>query len=350
MIDYLTQQAKTLSLPVNLSLSAGITPDLTLGVIINPVTKDAATATGKGNIRLDWKMPHGDMKLTGNYVIEEGKCALSLQGITKKEFVIRKGSAVTFKGNPLSTSFNLTALYSLRADLVSLDESFAGDMYLPSTRVKTNCILNISGDINKMNITYDVETPDIDESVQRKIANLMYSDDIKIREVAYLLALGNFYPPEGNKGSNAQASIWTSLASSTLSSQLNNLLSSALKENWSIGTNFRSNNDNFSDVEMDVNISSRFFNNRLTLNTNIGYKNNTTQDNNLTGDFQVEYKLTKTGELSLKAYNVTNDEYYRQSLTTQGIGVSYKKESKTFRDLFRKTIRGLFGRKKEDDE
>ncbi|MDR2626845.1 MAG: translocation/assembly module TamB [Dysgonamonadaceae bacterium] len=348
VIDYLTPKAGTFSLPVNLSLSASITPDLTLGAIINPATKDAAIATGKGNIRFDCKMPNGDVKLTGNYIIEEGKCALSLQNITKKEFLIRKGSTVTFKGNPAATSFNVTAVYSLRADLVSLDESFANDRYLTNTRVKTNCLLNISGDINKMNITYDVETPDIDESVQRKITNLMYSDDIKIREVAYLLALGNFYPPEGNKGANAQASIWTSLASSTLSSQLNNLLSSALKENWSIGTNFHSNNDNFSDVEMDVNISSRFFNNRLTLNTNIGYKNN--QDNNLTGDFQVEYKLTKTGELSLKAYNVTNDEYYRQSLTTQGLGITYRKESKTFRDLFRKTIRGLLGRKDDDDE
>jgi hypothetical protein len=350
MIDDLTRRAQAFSIPVNLSLSASVTPDLTLGVIINPATKDAATATGRGNITFDCKMPAGDMKLTGNYVIEEGKCVLSLQNITKKEFLIQKGSTVVFKGNPLSTGFNVTAVYSLRADLVSLDESFADDMYLPNTRVKTNCILNISGDINKMNIAYSVETPDLDESVQRKIANLMYSDDIRIREVAYLLALGNFYPPEGNRGTNSQASIWTSLASSTLSSQLNNMLSSALKENWSIGTSFRSNNDNFSDVEMDVNISSRFFNNRLTLNTSIGYKNSTASDNNLTGDFVVEYRLTKSGELGLKAYNITNNEYYRQSLTTQGLGITYRKESKTFRDLFRKTIRGLLGRKDEDED
>jgi hypothetical protein len=350
MTGYFIPNKNTPALPVNLSLSATVTPDLTLGVIINAASKDAATATGTGNIHLDYKMPSGEMKLTGNYSIEEGKCALSLQNITKREFTLQKGSAVTFKGNPLATTFDVTALYSLRADLVSLDESFANDIHLSNTRVKTNCILNISGTFNDMNIAYDVNVPDADENVQRKISGLMYSDDIKIREVAYLLALGTFFPPEGNNSVTAKTSIWTSLASSTLSGQLNNLLSSALKENWSIGTSFRSNDDNFSDLEMDVNVSTKLFNNRLTLNTNIGYKNNTAQDNNITGDFRIEYKLTKTGELSLKAYNVTNDEYYRQSVTTQGLGIIYRKESKTFKELFSATARRLFFRKGEDDD
>ncbi|MDR1122025.1 MAG: translocation/assembly module TamB domain-containing protein [Dysgonamonadaceae bacterium] len=339
-----------LSLPINLSLSVTVTPNLTLGVIINPASKDAATATGTGNIRFDYKMPSGDMKLTGNYTVEEGKCALSLQNITKREFTLQKGSAVTFKGNLPATTFDVTALYALRADLTSLDESFANDMHLSSTRVNTNCILNISGTFDNMNIAYDVKVPDVDENVKRKISGLMHSDDIKIREVAYLLALGTFFPPEGNNGTAAKTSIWTNLASSTLSGQLNNLLSSALKENWSIGTSFRSNDDNFSDLEMDVNVSTKLFNNRLMLNTNIGYKNSTAQDNNITGDFRAEYKLTKTGELSLKAYNVTNDEYYRQSLTTQGLGVVYRKESKTFRELFSTTARRLFFRKEEKEE
>jgi hypothetical protein len=344
--------ARPFSLPVRLAIDATVTPALTLGVIINPATKDAATVTGTGNIRLDCNLPAGDLKLTGNYSIDEGRCALSLQNITRKEFAIQKGSAVTFRGNPLATGFDLSAIYSLRADLVSLDESFAADRHLANTRVKTNCILNISGDAGHMNISYDVKTPDVDESVQRKISNLMHTDDIKIRQVAYLLALGSFYPPEGNKGAGAKAGIWTTLASSTLSSQLNNLLSSALKENWSVGTHFTANDDAFSNVEMDVSVSTRLFNNRLMLNTNIGYKNRDDQNNYSVGDVTMEYKLTKTGDISLKAYNVTGEKYYRQSQPSQGIGISYRKEAKTFGQLFRSTVKRLLRIKteREDEE
>jgi len=87
---------------------------------------------------------------------------------------------------------------------------------------------------------------------------------------------------------------------------------------------------------MDVNVSTRLFNDRLTVTGNLGYKNNSTTNTNFTGDFEASYKLTKSGDLVLKMYNVTNDQYYEQALTTQGVGILYKKEAKTFKELFRK--------------
>ncbi len=58
-----------------------------------------------------------------------------------------------------------------------------------------------------------------------------------------------------------------------------------------------------------------------------------------TGDFSVEYKLTKAGDWVVKAYNVTNDQFYEQAPTTQGVGVVYRKEAKTFKELFKKRRR-----------
>ena len=337
------------ALPIRLVVDAEVTPSLQLGAIINPGTQDAATVTGNGNIRLEYNMENNDMKLLGNYVIEDGKGIISLKNITKKEFVVQKGSTVTFSGDPLATSFNITAVYSLKADLTTLDSGFSSDMFLTNPRVKTNCIINVTGNLNNMQITYNIEVPDTDESIRRKVANIIHSDDMKIKQVAYLLALGSFFPPEGNMENTDRANIWTHLASSTLSSQLNNLLSGVLKENWTVGTSLRSNNDSFSDVEMDVNVSTRLLNDRLTVSTNLGYKNSTATNNNITGDFYAEYKLTHSGNLSLKAYNITNDAYYRQNLMTQGIGVVYKKESKTFKELFRQSIRRFFRRNRNTD-
>ena len=46
------------------------------------------------------------------------------------------------------------------------------------------------------------------------------------------------------------------------------------------------------------------------------------------GEFDLEYKLTPSGEIRLKAYNHANDmyKYLNGALTTQGVGVMFKKD------------------------
>jgi DNA-binding HxlR family transcriptional regulator len=167
---------------------------------------------------------------------------------------------------------------------------------------------------------------------------LLYSDDIKVREIAYLLAFGTFMPANSGSMNTGNSSIWTSLASSSITSQLNNLLAGVLSDNWSIGTDLHSNDANFSELDMDVNISTRMFNDRLILNGTVGYHNSMDQINNFTGDFDLEYKLTPKGNVLLQFYNVTNNRYYDRSRSplTQGAGIVYKREARTFNQLFGK--------------
>ena len=109
-----------------------------------------------------------------------------------------------------------------------------------------------------------------------------------------------------------------------------------MSDNWTIGTDLHSHDSNFSEVDMDLNISTRIFNDRLTLNGTVGYHNNMNHINNFTGDFSVEYKLIPSGNLVLRAYNVTNNQYFERAPTTQGAGVMYRREARTFRKLFDK--------------
>ena len=69
-------------------------------------------------------------------------------------------------------------------------------------------------------------------------------------------------------------------------------------------------------------------NNRLLLNGNFGYRDNTynTSNTNFIGDFDLEYLLNSKGTFRLKAYNHFNDQnyYLRNALTTQGVGIVWK--------------------------
>ena len=334
-------ESSDFSFPLKLQITLSINPNLSLGAVINPDTKDAAIVTGRGILDFSYSLTNPEPRLLGSYTIDDGTCTLSLINITKKTFSIKPGGKLNFQGAPLNTTFDLSALYSLRTYLTSLDPSFAS--IATASRIPVNCVLTATGKLEDMELKYRVELPNQTDETQRKLDGLMYTDDIKIKQIAYLLAFGTFLPVSSNSMNSGNTAIWTSLASSSITSQLNNLLSGVLSENWTIGTDLHSNDSDFSDVDMDVNISTRLFNDRVTLNSTLGYHNNTNQINNFTGDFDLEYKLTSTGNLLLQFYNVTNNQYYNKSKSplTQGVGIVYKRESRTFRQLF-----GSLGRKR----
>ena len=130
--------------------------------------------------------------------------------------------------------------------------------------------------------------------------------------------------------------------SNTLTGGLNALFGSLLGNNWQIGTNIETSDGSFSDTDVSINASTRLLDDRLTFSTTLGYRNDqaTNTNNEFIGDFDVEYQLSNT--IKLKAYTHTNDKFYKQAATTQGIGIVYTKEAKTIKELFR------FFRKKKD--
>ncbi len=114
-------------------------------------------------------------------------------------------------------------------------------------------------------------------------------------QIVYLLALNRFYTPEymgGDRSNNELASV----ASSTISSQLSNMLGQ-LSEKWSVSPYFRTDKGNFSDTEVDVALSSSLLNDRLLFNGNFGYRDRSSSSTTFIGDFDLEYLLTRNGSL-----------------------------------------------------
>ncbi len=327
------------SLPLRLQLLLSVDHNLTAGAVINPATKDVAYVTGGGKIDFTYNMANGDMNLLGDYRVEDGQCSISIKNITKKTFKVQEGGTVTFVGDPMATSFDVTAIYSLRTALSTLDQAFMEN----TARIPVNCLVSVSGNLDKMDINYDIELPTAGEEAQRKIDGLLYTDELKMKQIAYLLVVGTFLPISSTETQSFGNNLWTMLASN----QINNLLSGVLGDNWSIGTELHADDNDMSNLEMDVNVSTRLFNDRLTINGNFGYNNSAAASENFTGDFDIQYKLTKSGDVVLKVYSITNQQLYEQvqSPVTQGLGVTYRKEAKTFKGLFDK-IKNLFRRRK----
>lgn len=322
---------------LNLNLQIEATNQAQMNLIMDKSTGDMIKATGQGSILLEYNSMDGDIKLYGSYVLEKGSYNFSLQDIITRDFSIKEGSRVSFHGDPMATNLDISAIYSLSANLLDLDENFANDKELSRTTVPVQTILNVSGDVRRPDLNFDIAFPTLTQDVDRRVRSIISTNDMMNRQIIYLLALNRFYTPDFMNMGQSRNNELVSVASSTLSSQLGNILGQ-LSENWNISPNFRSEKGDFSDMEVELALSSQLLNNRLIFNGNFGYRDNTVNNNTFIGDFDLEYLLNKSGTIRLKAYNHYNDRnyYIKSALTTQGVGIMLRHDFNRWGDLFRK--------------
>ena len=328
--NIVTEIQKTL--PLRLSVDLTVTPDFQMGVIINPLTGDAMQVKGSGLIKFSYDMRSEAMNAFGDYTVSDGFVRLRLQNIKTLEFKIREGSRLVFNGDPLKTNFDITAYRRVRADLTTLDRSFGEDPNNPS-RVNVDCELIIKGNMDKMDVSYNITLPDATDETRQRVRSLIATDNQKTIQFAFLVATGSFHSEGSSVGGNMADGILTSVASSALSNGLNALLGNALGDKWAIGTNISSNDGSFSDMDMTVSLSRKFLEDKLEFNSNVGYRTDQSNaDNSFIGDFDIAYALTRN--IKAKVFNRTNERLYRQAPTTQGIGLVYTKEAKRMKELF----------------
>lgn len=313
-----------------LNMGVDVTRDVNMVIVMDPTAGDKIKAVGSGALQMHYSTDSDEMTLYGKYTLDRGDYNFSLQDLILKNFKIEKGSGISFNGDPEAGILDIVAAYRVNTNLTDLDQSFKNDGDLNRTSVPVDALLKVTGDIQSPDINFDLRLPTINPEAERKVRSIISTEDMLNRQVIYLLALNRFYTPEYSGGD--QGGELASVASSTLSSQIQNMMSS-LTDKFSLSPTFKSERSDLSDMGFDVALSSSLFDNRLLINGNLGYRDKSTSQTTFIGDFDIEYLLTHDGKLRLKAYNHFNDAsyYLKSSLTTQGIGVVYRKD---FNDPF----------------
>ncbi|MBR5332376.1 MAG: translocation/assembly module TamB domain-containing protein [Muribaculaceae bacterium] len=318
----------------NLDIIVDVTPDAQITLVMDPVGGDKIKANGEGQLKLHYGSANEDVKMYGTYEIDKGSYNFTLQDIIIKDFKLRDDSKISFDGDPMAAKLDISAVYPVKASLSDLDQSFLEDKSINNTNVPIDVVFDIKGIMTQPDINYKLEFPSFANSkgdIESKVNSIVSTEDMMKRQCLYLLALNRFYTPEYMTTTSGNELF--SVASSTISSQLSSMLGQ-LSENWTISPNLRSDLGDFSDVEVDVALSSTLLNNRLRLNGNFGYRDKSLNTNQFIGDFDLEYLLTPRGSWRLKAYNRYNDQnyYIKTATTTQGVGIMYRQD---FDNIFR---------------
>ncbi len=316
------------SQPTHIDITAHLTPDATLKLVMNQAVDDHISAVGNGDLQISI---HGDdINLFGTYTVNRGFYRLSLQDVINKNFDIVSGSTVSFEGDPMAARLDLTARHVVNyVPLRDLSAEMTGNVHV-------NCLLHIGGTLNAPTLTFDLELPQGSEEEKAILASYTNTTEQMNQQFIYLLGLGKFYTPDMAQNTQGTTGNVESFISSTISGQINNLLAGIISnDNWNLASNLRAENmmtgesdlggENWDNMEIEGILEGRLLDNRLLINGSFGYRDNPMYATNFIGDFDIRYLLT--GGFSLKGYNKTNDRYFsKTSLTTQGIGLIFQRD------------------------
>lgn len=324
------KEAASSPMDIRLNMLVDATPDATMKIVVDPVSNDYIIGRGSGSLRLEY-YNKGDVKMFGNYNINSGTYKFSMQEVIRKDFNIASGSSVSFNGNPLDATLDIKASYTVNSvSLGDLGSEVPNEV--KKSNVRVNCLMDITGNLLHPAVKLGIDLPNESEEKKRIVQNVISTEDQINMQTLYLLGIGKFYTPDyatATQNSNAMSSV----LSSTLSGQLNNMLSQVINSNkWNVGIQGSTGTNGWTDMEFEGMLSGQLLNNRLLINGNFGYRENPTVTTNFVGNFDLEYLLTD--EIRMKAYNQSNDRYYtRTNLNTQGLGLMYKKDFDSWREL-----------------
>jgi hypothetical protein len=248
---------------------------------------------------------------------------------------------------------DLTATYKLKASLYDLvqNQNSSADL---KRRVPVQCNMHLTNRLVDPTIKFDIEVPSSQNYSQYTIDQYINSEEEMNRQVFMLLAAGRFYAAQsaGNtqNSQNANSSYLGTTISELLSNQLSDWISQN-KYNLGLGVNYRPGDDETNE-EYALAVSTEVLNNKIVLSGNVGYGRDASEPSNdgtFIGDFDMEVKLNKNGNLRAKAYtHSNNDVIYETSPTTQGIGISYQEDFNTFGELLHRYWYIISGQRRRD--
>ncbi|HXB42301.1 MAG TPA: translocation/assembly module TamB domain-containing protein [Bacteroidia bacterium] len=351
---------------ITLKFNLEVTPNAEVQILLDAKSGDAIKARGIGNITMNIST-HGNFEMFGTYDILDGSYLFTLENVINKKFDIDEGSDIRWSGDPLNADINITAKYRQRTSLAAFfpqttsaasDQAAGSGTASTSTagvdnnkRYPVDCKLFMRGKLLNPDITFGIDLPGVSEVLRSQVMGYINNDQELNRQVFSLLLLRTFVTPlqlTNTSGVTAGDAVGNN-ASELLSNQINSWLSHFTKL-FNMGVNYRPSGAQ-SNGELDVNVSTQLFNDKLTIDGNVGVNNNSqTKTSTLIGDLNVNYKLSHDGKVQLKAFNRSNDNFQIATLGgqfTQGAGVFYREEFNTLNDLYKRYLNFLSRKKKK---
>ena len=349
---------------INLHMELEMTDAAEVLLIFDEQAGDIMRGTGNGNVKMDMNRG-GDITMYGNYEIDQGEYLFTLLNVVNKPFVVKRGGTINWTGDPYNAIINIDAEYkALSTSPYNFILEYLNDEDTKTEARKSTAVdltMGLTGQLLKPNITFSLDFPNLTGELKNYTDNKVRSVELDQNElntqVLGLILFGSFLP--SNQGT-LLAGRQSQLAINTLSELLSNQLSIYLTElfaqglsdnNFLVVEDFDVNYNQYDAATLDnpndlatgheFSINPKFrVKDRWVVNiagkANVGgaYVVNNNSDALVTGDFIIEYELSKDRRLKVRGYYKNEPEIFGGRRNNTGVGLSFRKEFNDFDELF----------------
>lgn len=327
VIEETADQEKLKVKGIELDFDLEFTTDAYVELIFDVQSGDIIRGRGNGNIELQINTD-GDFTMFGDYTIDDGGYNFTLYNIINKEFDIKKGSSISWYGDPYGANLSISASYRQLASLAPLMVRFLDpdDINAPETKKKYPSIvdLTLNGNLLTPEIKFDISIQDypqntqlpnssvtLDEVVTAFKARVGNNEQEMNRQVFSLIVLRKF--SQENSFQVSGNTIGNSL-SELISNQLS-YWATQVDENLEVDVDLAGLSDDAFNT-FQLRLSYTFLDGRLRVTRGSSLSNQESNGNvsNFIGDWTVEYLLTEDGRFRVKMYSRSDLEAIDQQL------------------------------------
>jgi len=348
---------------LNYNFNIEVNKNSMLTIIVDPVTGDKINVRGDAQLNAGVD-PGGHIILSGNYELDNGYYELNYQFLQRK-FHLLKGSLITFGGEPMDATVNITAEYITNTSARDLLNNEVVDVS-PALRNSFNqkipfkVMLYLTGVISRPTIAFDILMPEesnlvsseLRTTIESKLAQIRGDATAMNKQVFSLLLLNRFVGEQSSDFFRGNGNDFSDLAkqsvSQFLSSALNEIAANLFK-GLDVDLNLNTYRDfsrggNEQRTDLTVAISKTFLDDRLTVSvgTNFGIEGQdpvakaSGTNSSFMPDITISYKLTKDGKYIIRAYRknqfeVVLDGYVVENGLAFIVTMDYDKFSELFR-------------------
>ncbi len=309
------------------------------GLTISPGTKATVLLSTNGTDRVElhptaqlnyFQNYMGDMRLNGTLTIGNGFARYNVPVMGEKMFTFDPNSNVTWNGNLMNPTLDVTATDNLKANVTSDGNSRLVNFLIT---------LRATNNLDNPKVSLNLSTDD-DISIQNELQSM--SADQRQTQAMNLLLYGQ-YTGQNAKGN---ANLGGNMLYSFLESQLNSWAAKNIRGvNLSFGIDQydrMTNGASSTETSYSYQVSKSLFNNRFKIQVGGNYSTDASADENLSqnliSDVSFEYilKQTPTLNMSVKIFRHTGYESILEGeITETGAGFVMKRKLQNLLHLFR---------------
>ena len=345
-------------------------------IVIDPASGDNLKVRAAGTLNTNIA-PDGTITLSGRLDVARGQYHMSLYNLAQRDFALKRGSSITWDGDPYNATLDLTAIYKVQAApaelLASQGEDDPTSQTISRNRLPFNVLLKVTEQLSKPVIGFDITLPEnqrgaVNGQVDAKLAQLRQPNMTSelSKQVFSLLILGRFVaqnPFQASRGEGLVATQLRGSASAVLTDQLTNLTDKYLSGlGLDLGVTNQadySTGEARSRTDLNVAVRRQLLNNRLTVRvgTDINLSGNTgtqaTQGqsaaSNLAGDVSLEYTVLRDGRLRLRVFRQNSyDDIDGSGIIRTGAALVFQRDYRDLKELLSKVPKDIKAERKAD--